>query len=983
MIDTIKRSNLITAVLFTFTFLLSTLVQAQVPILGFPDDISDSGRMINVTRGNSTLGDTVDEVLNVSIRVPTSETNVTIEIFDGNTTSDFASTVQGFWDSWSPLSATPDEVTFELYLDPNAIGNTNPADLIASAPGGPMADNDWELFVDMPNDPGAHQNNDPTQDFIYHLVARWDTENVPDISNPFKVRANGLPFLLAGSTIGYQGYKSRTGLGDTVFPIPLFYDGTFNFAAELIDGVNNCYIDIYDGDMDRSDDTDDPNTPNDGISAGGFYPFQVSPIAVDEMANGGDPKDDFEHPDPSIQNFIRISPSVSYQISGPTGLASPASYSAINDNPSGDKEYELFRIASSAPGCPDPGTPASPNPNYDPPAIDLNGSAVDGAEYDPPMAAPDAVVAGLGAGFHIVSVVGLDPANNAFINVSADIVPVDSLADYGDAPDSYATDATNDSGEGVGPSHLIAGELLIGATVDQELDGLPTVAADGDDNFGFDDEDGVTFTMPLTTDLAGQLYSVDVDVINGIEDGSSNPIDANLYGWIDFNGNGTFEASEGATNIVSSTGLSQTVALQFLVPADVQAGNSYSRFRLTTDLSISLATPGGAAENGEVEDYPITVETDECIPCKGMKTISFKMSDWSYHRHTDEIVRVRVGDLLGQFNGSDFSAPILFEGTVPNGGTIDIVVPDEHLGKTLTISVEGNSHHIEFGKARFHPDCDLQLWTKSGNSYIEFKVSAFEKNSEEICECVECEVGPAEVTFKITNTHGRDQNETIRVRVGDLSGSLGANPDDVANPVLFTGVIPNGGTFVVTIPQEHRGKTLSMTVQGNNHYYEFVKSKFHADCDLKIGDTSSLNGYLNLKVDSLKGDTGEICSPPVGDEGCTPGYWKQSHHFDSWINYEPGDIFKTVFGKGPRQSLLYRLSKGGGGYTAYHRHVVAALLNADNPDVNYFLDVDGVINSYHQTREAVRAVPRSQRRAIWNAAKEVLEHQNELGCPLN
>ncbi|MGH2544967.1 MAG: DUF7507 domain-containing protein, partial [Ardenticatenaceae bacterium] len=33
-----------------------------------------------------------------------------------------------------------------------------------------------------------------------------------------------------------------------------------------------------------------------------------------------------------------------------------------------------------------------------------------------------------------------------------------------------------------------------------------------------------------------------------------------------------------------------------------------------------------------------------------------------------------------------------------------------------------------------------------------------------------------------------------------------------------------------------------------------------------------------------------------GGEGCTPGYWKQAHHFDSWVGFDPSDSFDAVFG---------------------------------------------------------------------------------------
>ena len=37
-------------------------------------------------------------------------------------------------------------------------------------------------------------------------------------------------------------------------------------------------------------------------------------------------------------------------------------------------------------------------------------------------------------------------------------------------------------------------------------------------------------------------------------------------------------------------------------------------------------------------------------------------------------------------------------------------------------------------------------------------------------------------------------------------------------------------------------------------------------------------------------------NPPPGGEGCTPGYWKQTQHFDSWVGFAPSDWFDAVFG---------------------------------------------------------------------------------------
>ena len=67
-------------------------------------------------------------------------------------------------------------------------------------------------------------------------------------------------------------------------------------------------------------------------------------------------------------------------------------------------------------------------------------------------------------------------------------------------------------------------------------------------------------------------------------------------------------------------------------------------------------------------------------------------------------------------------------------------------------------------------------------------------------------------------------------------------------------------------------------------------------------------------------------------EGCTPGYWKQDQHFDSWeaTGYEPGDSFDVVFGVASSNgwTLLEALDAGGGDENALARHATAALLNA-------------------------------------------------------
>lgn len=118
--------------------------------------------------------------------------------------------------------------------------------------------------------------------------------------------------------------------------------------------------------------------------------------------------------------------------------------------------------------------------------------------------------------------------------------------------------------------------------------------------------------------------------------------------------------------------------------------------------------------------------------------------------------------------------------------------------------------------------------------------------------------------------------------------------------------------------------------------------------------------------------------PPTGNNGCTPGYWKQPHHFDSWdASYDPTDSFNATFGIGTNWfpnsfTLLDGLSIGGGQYKALARHAVAALLNA--AEGFYPLTEAQVI-------AAVQAAYANS--ALIESTKNTFEDGNELGCPLN
>lgn len=201
--------------------------------------------------------------------------------------------------------------------------------------------------------------------------------------------------------------------------------------------------------------------------------------------------------------------------------------------------------------------------------------------------------------------------------------------DYGDAPVTYdmnkfGTDPVNYLPARQSPSPL----LRLGLEV--ETESTPNSVAPGADNNGANgdglEEDGLSILMPVHRNTT---YYARVSVMNNT---GSNKI---LYGWIDFNNDGRFQASEVATFTVPSNAVQQTVTLSWtaantnLIPVGVD--NVYMRLRIsagtlgdwTTAASggavvderaigdglagTAAATPYGVAQIGEIEDYRLPV----------------------------------------------------------------------------------------------------------------------------------------------------------------------------------------------------------------------------------------------------------------------------------------------------------------------------------------------------------------------------------------
>jgi PKD repeat protein len=182
------------------------------------------------------------------------------------------------------------------------------------------------------------------------------------------------------------------------------------------------------------------------------------------------------------------------------------------------------------------------------------------------------------------------------------LVQRDNL-DFGDAPsENYPTLDADD-----GAAHRIVTDFCLGKYVDAEPDGLPDREAQGDDNLGEDDEDGVEFINSLVPGEEAKL----------VVTASTNGI---LNAWMDFNADSRWHPDDEHIFIDYSLDEGENL-LTFIVPEDANTSKSiYARLRFSDVGGLPpygwppafLGREAGTwrLPIGEVEDYCVRIEDD-------------------------------------------------------------------------------------------------------------------------------------------------------------------------------------------------------------------------------------------------------------------------------------------------------------------------------------------------------------------------------------
>ena len=118
---------------------------------------------------------------------------------------------------------------------------------------------------------------------------------------------------------------------------------------------------------------------------------------------------------------------------------------------------------------------------------------------------------------------------------------------------------------------------------------------------GFTDlDDGINSFPTIKTN--DQQVTLLVSVVNTTQQS------ATLYGWIDFNGDQRFQNGRELARINVPAGTQSSVELVFDVPNQIIAGDTWARFRITSNNALPLPN---RAPDGEVEDYPVTITTGD------------------------------------------------------------------------------------------------------------------------------------------------------------------------------------------------------------------------------------------------------------------------------------------------------------------------------------------------------------------------------------
>lgn len=165
--------------------------------------------------------------------------------------------------------------------------------------------------------------------------------------------------------------------------------------------------------------------------------------------------------------------------------------------------------------------------------------------------------------------------------------------DFGDAPASYDPLVASPA------AHDQIPNLRIGSALNMEW-----VSRGQTVNANSDTDEGLPYVNTFDAGLSNSSYLTYCNVFN------NTGAPATVCAWLDYNGNGTFEQTEGISVSVPSSASTQSIALYFPNTPSALPQGSYTFLRIRiaqTANGMNTAHPTGYFPSGEVEDFRVPV----------------------------------------------------------------------------------------------------------------------------------------------------------------------------------------------------------------------------------------------------------------------------------------------------------------------------------------------------------------------------------------
>ncbi len=336
----------------------------------------------------------------------------------------------------------------------------------------------------------------------------------------------------------------------------------------------------------------------------------------------------------------------------------------------------------------------------------------------------------------------------------------------------------------------------------------------------------------------------------------------------------------------------------------------------------------------------------------------------------------KVSELTLQYNGSQpadvmvtrkapFSV-VLYQGTVQPGGQFTVVGSDfgpngfkGTLGTAIQIAIDGGD------TVEMHTSCSKPIGP--GLTAGNFTVISGKSRKLNVPLCTlgngSCPANQ-QVTYTYTLTNNGSQLSNVVL------------DDDKLGNIDTISFLDAGGTVTRT-----KQTCLSQTTTNTATAMGILPSGSHcaatpatATVNLIITPPPPPPGCTGDSDDC--DDDGDNAPPPTGEHhnGCSTKYWKDDAHKKQWKMFKSGDRFGAVckVDSGGNRKLIDTLDVHGGGSKALGRQAVAALLNATNPNVNY----------YYSASEVKAMVQNAYATKDFTTPTGLLKKYNNMGCPL-